>query len=156
MLSGFGGTYKRNPLIKSERWVQELCYKKRGYEEVEKFWTGVFDLFAPKIMMASESMAKYLQNALQASWMFGLECSAHSVSGLPNGLGAFRLLIAGEIGWVLIEISEVVAAFRTLLSTEKLAMTEVVRQLEQMSTLDFLNLQQTHGMPHCLDHSAPQ
>ena len=157
MLSGFGGGYKKSPIMKTTHKCQEMVYKNAGLEEASDFWDFVSSLFAPGFVPISDSMEKYLQNVMKATWLYGYDSQGAFVNSMPNGLGCFRLQCSGEIMWALFELRQLLPAIKLVLGKDDVGGLEgVSTYLKQLTVEELAKLEKNGCKAHFIHQKENQ
>ena len=140
-LSGFGGSFKRTPAFKSEGRCQDLIYKGSGLEESDLMWRSLQECFStPFLSSTSAALERYMTNVLAASWMYGMDSQHHHLNLAPNGLGAFRALVSGEVKWALMELRSLIPALKIKWSKDNFGLNELLTQMQSLTASDISEL----------------
>ena len=113
LLGEFGGSYKKN--CKTEPRTQHPVYPDKGRQEVAKHFQPFVDSLPPAIRVSDEGLqAGPLPNVLETLWIYGYTVDLKDVGSTPNGLPMWKLMCSGEVRYILLNITKLVAALAAL------------------------------------------
>lgn len=153
MLTSFGGSYKKNPNMKTVGKCQELVVKNNGLDECQEMWQSVAALFSPSFLQPADDMEGYLKNVLKATWLYGLDAGGNYISHMPNGLGSLRFQCSGEVAWILFELKQLIPAVKILLKKDDVGGLDGLNKFMQALTSAELEALEGHG---CVAHHCRQ
>ena len=153
MLTSFGGSYKKNPNMKTVGKCQEMVVKNNGLDECQEMWASVAALFNPSFMQPSDGMEGYLKNVLKATWLYGLDAGGNYIAHMPNGLGSLRYQCSGEVAWILFELKQLIPAVKIMLNKDDVGGLDGLSKFIQALTAAELETLESNG---CVAHHCRQ
>ncbi len=141
-LGSFGGRYKKTDSFQAHGKAQMTIFSKEGKEESMALINGIMSLIpsANKVTQENE-----FERITQTLWLFGYDPSLCSISATPNGMAMLKVLAYGEVKWLVMECSSLLAALRTELQQDSISLDDLEGLVGKLSSESLENCKK-HGL----------
>eukprot|EP00971_Amphidinium_carterae_P207362 4113991-Amphidinium_carterae.1 len=123
----FGGKYKKQEAYlqgsQQDSRTQLPLYAKEGREECTELANSFWQL-VPSNMQAPEQHD--FKKLTQQTWLYGYSPSLATAAMTPNGFPMLKVLVHGEVKWLVFELASLLAALRTQKQKESFATEEAL------------------------------
>lgn len=108
VLANFAATYKKTgkQQLAVDGRSQMPLFAKEGKEESTAFFDFAKSMFPEKSFIMPDAF----KGLLSQYWLYGYMPTMRNIANVPNGLPVFRMLLKGEVVWILLEVSTLCAA----------------------------------------------
>ena len=123
-LGSFGGRYKKTESFTSVGKAQMVLFTKEGKEESVELLQNFTGTIPEVSKVKGDNDFTRITDTL---WLYGYDPNSYSIAPTPNGMAMLKVLAYGEVKWLVMECSSLLAALRTELKLETIGVDDLER-----------------------------
>lgn len=130
-LGNFGAKYKKKSSYQSDGKVQMALYTREGKEESQELFNSLIGHMPRDHVVDSKDTPA--ASTCDNVWLYGYDPKLRSAGPAPNGLPMVKLLVAGEVKWVLFHLTSLLAALRIMYKKDMFTLSELKESIQGMT-----------------------